>query len=90
MQGTPVGGADLGTPSAPPFMDIGREEHCFEMESEAVHETHTAEESTEGHAFNLNKEEHDSTCYPGERYNDLLSHFELFFSLMCASLVAFM
>lgn len=78
MQGTPVGGADLGTPSAPPFMDIGRDEFSSEIESGAVHEIHRAEESSESHAFNLDKKEQDSICDPGERYNILQFHFDKF------------
>ncbi|KAL8144851.1 hypothetical protein AgCh_003172 [Apium graveolens] len=68
--GTPVGGADLGTPSAPPFMDIGRDEISSEIESGAVNEIHRAEESTESHAFNLDKKEQIPVCDPGESENN--------------------
>lgn len=71
LQGTPVGGADLGTPSAPPFMDTGRDDSNSEMESGTVHEIQIAEEVTKSHALNSDKKEQDSRCDPGERYNSL-------------------
>lgn len=78
LQGTPVGGADLGTPSAPPFMDMGRDEMSSEIESGAVHEIDRAGESTESHAFNLDRKEKDSLCDPGERYNILTNSCQNF------------
>ncbi|XP_063950453.1 uncharacterized protein LOC108219853 isoform X2 [Daucus carota subsp. sativus] len=67
--GTPVGGADLGTPSAPPFMDMGRDDSNSEMESGTVHHIHIAEELTKSHALNSDKKELDSRCDPGESGN---------------------